>query len=70
MRHAVGASVEERYQVARLNGRELAVVGEEVAGLADRAYDIDDAGTASARCDRDNLMMRLVERWAISTAGC
>ncbi len=46
LRHAVGAGIEQRNQVAGLDGRELAVAGEEVAGLADRADYIHDARPA------------------------
>ena len=46
LRHAVGARVEQSDQIAGLDGGELAIAGEEVAGLADRADDIDDSGAA------------------------
>ena len=46
---AVGARVAHREQVARLEARELAAAGQEVAALADRAHDVGDHRGARAR---------------------
>ena len=61
-RHAVGAGVEDGKQVSWLDGREFAVTGEEVARLADRADDIDDARFPFPRGYRHDLVIGLVER--------
>ena len=42
--HAVGSGVEEEDEVSGFDRREDAVAGEEVSGLADGAYYIDDEG--------------------------
>ena len=51
--HAVGAGVEQEEEVAGSEGRKGAIVGEEVAGLADGADDVD--GLADGDDDVDGL---------------
>src|SRR5580692_5252691 len=64
LRHAVGAGIEQSHQIAGFYGGEHAVAGEEVAGFAHRADDVQDARTARAPANRHNLVVRLVERRA------
>ena len=49
LRHAVGAGIEQSDEIAGLERLELAIAGEEVAGLADRAHHVDDARALPAR---------------------
>ena len=62
MRQAVGACVEQCDEIAGFNGCEFAIAGKEVAGFADRTYHVDGVGAARTRADRNNVVVRLVER--------
>ena len=65
--HAVGSGVEEDDEVAGFDGGEGAVAGEEVAGLADGADDVDlQLGVAGfgGLADGEDLVVGVVERRA------
>src|SRR5213596_614355 len=57
---AVRARAQHREQLARLDDGELAVQGEEVTRLADRAHDVDKLLLASAIPQRHDLVVGVV----------
>ena len=61
--HAVSAGVEDGEEVAGFGGGEDAVAGEEVAGFADRAYDVDRLA-AGGLLDWKDLVVSLIESGA------
>ena len=60
-RHAVGAGRHNRQQIAGLKAQR-ARQAEEVAGFADRADHVVDAGFAGVRCHRQDVVPGFVER--------
>jgi hypothetical protein len=62
--HAVGAGVEEDGEVSGAELGEGSVTGEEVAGLADGAYDVGGLRRPVVCDHRKDLVVSLVEGWA------